>query len=272
MARPLVRYYLVLFNLVSFLGWSYLLVLTLAHLFNIDGSSPSTVPPQTASAALSRFLSSLPLFNAWTSPSFEARLHPALRPVYLRATTAYTRVGTPTAAVQSLAAMEVLHVLLGWVRAPLPTTAAQVSSRLFLVWGIVEQFTDVRTNPLYTSMILSWSITEVIRYAFYALTLMGSEPRLLLWLRYTTFYILYLTGASSEALLIYATLPSSSPIPGWRSWIHGMWTPTDYARAVLFTIWWPGLYVLYTYMIGQRKRVLGKDRGRRLGSKGDKAL
>ncbi|KAG5342939.1 hypothetical protein C0989_005888 [Termitomyces sp. Mn162] len=255
MARPLVRYYLVLFNLVSFLGWSYLLVLTLAHLFNIDGSSPSTVPPQTASAALSRFLSSLPLFNAWTSPSFEARLHPALRPVYLRATTAYTRVGTPTAAVQSLAAMEVLHVLLGWVRAPLPTTAAQVSSRLFLVWGIVEQFTDVRasplprsyltysqvrTNPLYTSMILSWSITEVIRYAFYALTLMGSEPPLLLWLRYTTFYILYLTGASSEALLIYATLPSSSPIPGWRSWIHGMWTPTDYARAVLFTIWWPG--------------------------------
>lgn len=89
-------------------------------------------------------------------------------------------------------------------------------------------------------MVVSWSATEVIRYSFYACNLLGYEPYVLLYLRYTTFYILYPLGASSEAFLIYATLPRSSPWPGWQSWVYGMWKPTDYVRAVLFLIWWPG--------------------------------
>lgn len=32
-------------------------------------------------------------------------------------------------------------------------------------------------------MILAWSITEVIRYAFYACALVGRQPKFLLWLR-----------------------------------------------------------------------------------------
>ncbi|KAG6896468.1 hypothetical protein C0992_008056 [Termitomyces sp. T32_za158] len=195
-----VRCYLVLFNVVSCLGWSYVLACTLSG----------------------------PLGDT------------------------YARAGTPTAAVQSLAILEVIHVLVGWVRSPLPTTTAQVASRLFLVWGIVDQFPEVRTSALYTTMVLSWCTTEVIRYSFYALGLLGHVPRALLWLRYTTFYVLYPTGASSEALLIYATLPPLRQLQAWG--------PTDYARAVLFGMWWPGLYSLYTYMIVQRRRVLGRGR------------
>ncbi|KAF8894902.1 protein-tyrosine phosphatase-like protein [Gymnopilus junonius] len=139
------------------------------------------------------------------------------------------------------------------------TTAMQVSSRLFLVWGIVEQFPEVRSNPLFSSMVFAWSMTEVIRYSFYAFNLLGKNPYVLLYLRYTTFYILYPVGASSEAFLIYATLPKSSPIPGWQSWLQGMWKPADYIRANLFAIWWPGLYIMYTYMLIQRRKVLGKN-------------
>lgn len=89
-------------------------------------------------------------------------------------------------------------------------------------------------------MVLAWSMTEVIRYCFYAANLAGYNPWSLLYLRYTTFYVLYPVGASSEAFLIYATLPASSPVPGWQSWLQGMWKPTDYLRAGLFAIWWPG--------------------------------
>jgi very-long-chain (3R)-3-hydroxyacyl-CoA dehydratase len=127
-------------------------------------------------------------------------------------------------------------------------------------------------------MVLAWSMTEVIRYSFYACNILGKNPYVLLYLRYTTFYILYPVGASSEAFLTYATLPTSSPVPGWQSWMQGMWKPMDYARAVLFAIWWPGnihffsfqpfhsspfffflsgLYVMYTYMIAQRRKVIG---------------
>jgi very-long-chain (3R)-3-hydroxyacyl-CoA dehydratase len=113
-------------------------------------------------------------------------------------------------------------------------------------------------------MLLVWSTTEVIRYPFYTFTLLGGVPYQLLWLRYTTFYLLYPIGAISEAVAVYATLPVSS-----------QWNIYDYVRTVLFVVWWPckisellllypvlkstlALYVLYTYMIKQRRKVLKK--------------
>jgi len=89
-------------------------------------------------------------------------------------------------------------------------------------------------------MVLAWSITEVIRYSFYAFNLLGYNPYVLLWLRYTTFFILYPVGASSEAFLMYATLPSSAPGMSAKSWLQGLWGPGDYLRAAFFVIWWPG--------------------------------
>ncbi|KAF4621163.1 hypothetical protein D9613_000611 [Agrocybe pediades] len=241
----LLKTYLVTYNVLSAIGWAYVFGLTVTHLLNLDGKSDAVYEPHTKTA---------------TVQTLESRLPPLLQTIFHRATTAYTRVGVQTAFVQSFAFLEVVHVIFGWVRSPLHTTVMQVSSRLFLVWGITEQFPEVRSNPLYSSMVLAWSLTEIIRYSFYAFNLVGLNPRVLSFLRYTTFYILYPLGASSEAFLIYATLPSSSPIPGWQAWIQGMWKPTDYARALLFAIWWPGLYVMYTYMIVQRRKVLGKPK------------
>ncbi|KAF8813605.1 protein tyrosine phosphatase [Phlegmacium glaucopus] len=251
--------YLVVFNVISALGWAYVLILTLVHLFNLDGKLNIAPTPNTASSLLSRLFSTISLPKIFKPVTTESQLPSYLQPLYQRATTLFYRVGAHTALVQTFAVLEIFHVLFGWVRSPLQTTVMQVSSRLFLVWGITEQFPEVCSNPLYASMVLSWAITEVIRYSFYACSLVRTTPFALLYLRYTTFYILYPTGASSEAFLIYATLPASSPFPGgWQSWLlQGMWKPTDYIRAGLFIIWWPGLYAMYTYMIAQRRKVLG---------------
>jgi very-long-chain (3R)-3-hydroxyacyl-CoA dehydratase len=56
-------------------------------------------------------------------------------------------VGVPTALVQSAAVMEVVHAAVGWVSSPVGTTAAQVASRLFAVWGVVELYEVVRLVP-----------------------------------------------------------------------------------------------------------------------------
>lgn len=69
--------------------------------------------------------------------------------------------------------------------------------------------------------------------------------------RYTLFYVLYPLGAGSEAMLIFSTLPSHWP---WQA----AWSFREYVYAGLFAIWWPGLYVMYTHMIKQRKRAIGK--------------
>lgn len=145
---PLLKVYLVAYNVISTLGWAYVLGLTVTHIFNLDGKSDTIQTPHgtTATLVLSRFMSSLSLpraFRFLASNTFETHLPVYLQPIYRRATTTYSRVGPLTAFVQSFAILEVVHVLLGWVRSPLPTTAMQVSSRLFLVWGITEQFPDV---------------------------------------------------------------------------------------------------------------------------------
>ena len=93
-------------------------------------------------------------------------------------------------------------------------------------------------------MVVSWAITEVIRYGHYTAGQLGLKPYVLLWLRYdgrkcaagglpgpsliadicvsvrwrttwgghsyTLFFVLYPTGAGSEALLAYAALQTAT--------------------------------------------------------------
>ncbi|KAI1795703.1 PTPLA-domain-containing protein [Ganoderma leucocontextum] len=232
------RYYLVLYNVLSTVGWAYILLITANAVFNFDGTH-ATVPRAPGAATIQR--------------KVEATLPAVLVPVVRRAARAYAAVGAQTAFVQSFAALEVLHVLLGWVRSPLGTTLVQVGSRLYLVWGITHLFPrfETHTNPLYASMVLSWSLTEVVRYSFYAFSLLGTEPAPLVFLRYTLFYVLYPTGASSEAFLMYATLPQPVLAFSLEGGLHTL------VRKVLFATWWPGLYVMYTHMTKQRRKVFG---------------
>jgi len=250
---------LVTYNVLSALGWLYVYYHTCRHLAGLTDLSrvAAVTSSPTAKSALIRILGSFPIFQSalpWTV-KVQSRIPPGLLPLLDRAKTTFTAVGWQTAVVQSFAFLEVIHCLLGWVRSPITTTAAQVASRLILVWGIADQYESARYNPIYASMVLSWSITEVIRYSFYASNRLQSEPRWLLWLRYTTFYVLYPTGAGSEAFLIFSTIPSQ--VAAWNGW--------DYIRAAMFLIWWPGLYIMYTHMIKQRRKVLGG--GRRLGGR-----
>jgi Protein tyrosine phosphatase-like protein, PTPLA len=58
------------------------------------------------------------------------------------------------------------------------------------------------------SVLIAWGITEVIRYSFYALKeLSGAAPHAVLWLRYTTFIVLYPLGVASELALVWLALP-----------------------------------------------------------------
>lgn len=45
---------------------------------------------------------------------------------------------------------------------------------------------QTRDHPLYTTMILAWSITEIIRYGFYECALLGVDIPALTWARYVS--------------------------------------------------------------------------------------
>ncbi|POR36458.1 Protein tyrosine phosphatase, partial [Tolypocladium paradoxum] len=158
----------------------------------------------------------------------------------------YDGAGEWTKWTQTVAAMEILHSLLGVVRAPLFTTLMQVSSRFLLVWAIVESFPFLAFSPFYSSMLVAWSVTEVIRYSYFALSLSGWQPAALTWLRYNTFFVLYPLGIFSECSLIYmATVPAAMRHPLEK-----------YVLYAILAIYVPGAYILYTHMMTQRNKVM----------------
>jgi hypothetical protein len=76
---------------------------------------------------------------------------------------------------------------------------------------------------LYT-LLLAWSVTETIRYPYYALKESAEAPELLTWLRYTTFIVLYPLGVMSELAMVWLALPWlrssgmwSWPMPNWAN-------------------------------------------------------
>jgi very-long-chain (3R)-3-hydroxyacyl-CoA dehydratase len=82
----------------------------------------------------------------------------------------------------------------------------QVASRLLLVWPVVNVFPSLATSPAYSSMLVAWSVTEVIRYSYFVLSLSGYQPAFITWLRYNTFYVLYPLGISSECWIVYSAI------------------------------------------------------------------
>lgn len=133
----LVKTYLVAYNLLSAAGWSFILYRTISHLCAFQPSQ------QQAPVSLLAGLKATPSPFLWI-PSF---IPANLVPLYQRACTTYDAVGATTANVQTAAALEILHVLLRFVRSSLATTTIQVASRLFSVWAIAACFPSVRSFP-----------------------------------------------------------------------------------------------------------------------------
>ncbi|KAI9306738.1 tyrosine phosphatase-like protein [Cunninghamella echinulata] len=146
--------------------------------------------------------------------------------------------------VQTAAIFEIVHSLIGWVRAPFVTTLMQVLSRLLLVWVVNELFPQIHTHWSYTTMITAWSIAELVRYSFYAFNLKGSVPSFISWARYNFFLVLYPTGVSSELIMIYLSLPYAKAF-------HPVLYYGLIASALSYI---PGFPVLFSHLWVQRKK------------------
>ncbi|RLV89673.1 Very-long-chain [Spathaspora sp. JA1] len=166
----------------------------------------------------------------------------------------FQKINFSTTLIQTLAIIEIVNSAIGLVKSPLFTTVTQVFSRLLIVWGIHQLLPSSPANFhwCFITLCLSWSITEIIRYSYYASNLKGGATvipnKYLTWLRYSTFYVLYPTGVFSEVYSVVLSLNEAKLVVGsWYAWL----------LRVILVVYIPGFYMLYTYMIKQRKKVLG---------------
>ncbi|KAI8636128.1 tyrosine phosphatase-like protein [Parasitella parasitica] len=149
--------------------------------------------------------------------------------------------------IQSTALFEIVHALLGWVRTPIITTVMQVFSRIFLIWAVNFPFPQIHSHWSYATMVISWSIAEIVRYSYYATNLVSTVPGSITWARYTFFLVLYPTGISSELIMIYQCLPHVKA--AWGDLYY-------YAYIAVILLYAPGSPVMYNHMRIQRNKYL----------------
>ncbi|XP_061948634.1 very-long-chain (3R)-3-hydroxyacyl-CoA dehydratase PASTICCINO 2 [Populus nigra] len=176
----------------------------------------------------------------------------------------YIAVEKPLQLAQTAAVLEILHGLVGLVRSPITATLPQIGSRLYLTWIILYSFPEIRSHFLVTSLVISWSITEIIRYSFFGVKeVLGFAPSWLMWLRYSTFLLLYPTGISSEVGLVYFALPYIKGSEKYCLRMPNKWNfsfDNFYAAILVLGIYIPGSPHMYSYMLGQRKKALSKSK------------
>ncbi|KAK4879417.1 hypothetical protein RN001_007563 [Aquatica leii] len=161
---------------------------------------------------------------------------------------------------QNAAILEIFHATFKLVPSSPVITMQQVFSRVMVVCGVLMASDDARLGLGLPLALSAWCITEIIRYLYYTLNLVNSVPYLLIWLRYTTFIILYPVGVTGELLCIYAAQNEMKQ--------SGMWTVT-LPNVLNFTFNYPylllgimALYVplfpqMYLHMFAQRRKILG---------------
>merc|ERR1712046_550536 len=172
--------------------------------------------------------------------------------------------------------MEVVHAALGIVPSNPVVMAMQIASRVLAVevlnCGVAARVSG--TLPWVLMLIFAWSVTEVIRYSFYALSSAGIKLFPLTWLRYSTFLILYPIGVSGELGVfsfgypIVAERHSGKECGLMPCGLFGKVFAAGLGGIGIWIIYLACFPMLYGTMLAQRKKVLGK---RQAASKDKKA-
>jgi len=205
--------YLVAYNTIQTLGWSFLLFQMATHLFS--GGEVATLYANT------KF--SLQIF-------------------------------------QTGAVLEIFHAIFGLVRSSVQVTTQQVFSRVYVVWAILYLCPTSQLSIGFPLLLFAWTITEIIRYSMYAVSLVGNPPYFLTWLRYTFFIIAYPVGVSGELICMYAALLQATQQDILSVQLPNMLNVTFSFPLIILGImlaYIPLFPPMYLYMFGQRKKVLG---------------
>ena len=158
--------------------------------------------------------------------------------------------------------MEVIHNIVGIVKSNPFLTFIQVTGRVFVVMAICDRYECVHYSIQLSTMVLAWNISEIIRYSYYAVNLVGRQIAALTWLRYTLFIVLYPIGAGSELACMITALPDikadqsyNIPMPNKVNVTFNFY----YTVLLLMCSYIPLFPQLYGHMLMQRKKMLGKQ-------------
>ena len=177
----------------------------------------------------------------------------------------YAALARPLQAVQTAAALEVLHAAAGLVRSSPATAAVQVASRLVVLWGAGVASPAAAASPWAALMVAAWGASEPPRYAFYLYGLAGARPpAALTWVRYSAFLLLYPAGITGEIGCVWTAMrdaPAAAALSLRLPNAHNVVYDHAWVLAGLLLLYVPGSPYMIGHMVRQRKQVLGGGKG-----------
>ena len=179
-------------------------------------------------------------------------------------TSLYVELGDHVKLVQMAAILEIVHAAIGIIRSNPMFCAVQIAGRLALVWLPIHFIAASQTSPGMTITLFAWSLTEMVRYSYYAFNLVNLNIGVLTWLRYTLFIVLYPMGVIGEMWCYIDALPTLATSKALRMEMPNAYnfTFSPYVVTIIILLGYaPGNYPLYFRMFTLRKKVLGVKTG-----------
>ncbi|KAK2643163.1 hypothetical protein Ddye_024926 [Dipteronia dyeriana] len=172
---------------------------------------------------------------------------------------AYGSAGELICLLQASSFLEVVHGAIGIVPSGVLFPLMQWGGRTFVLITIVRKIDEVQELPSVFITFVAWSLSEVIRYPYYALNCIGNCPSWITYLRYTAFIILYPIGlVPGEMWLMYEALPYIKKKNPYADYFALL--PFSYYNFVtVLLVCYPFLWLnLYLYLLKQRRSRLSK--------------
>lgn len=163
---------------------------------------------------------------------------------------------------QNAAFVEILNAVFGLVKSNPVVTTFQVFSRMMVVVGVVMATPTGKVSPGLPIALFAWSITEIIRYGFYALNIIKVVPKFVVFLRYTTFIALYPIGVTGELLCFWWAQRYARENSVWSLEMPNKLNATFSYYALLWIVmlgYIPIFPQLYMHMFTLRRKILSGD-------------
>lgn len=160
---------------------------------------------------------------------------------------------------QMISLLEVFHALVGLVRGFPVAALLQWTGRANVLYAIILAIPEIKAAVPAGAMIIAWSLSEIVRYPWYAAQLKGTCPFWLTWLRYTMFIPLYPVGVLGEIFSIYNALPI---IQSKR--MYSVTMPNSWNFGFEYAVFMKVVLVLYPFLWWQLYAMLLKTRSKKL--------
>ncbi|KAL2088326.1 hypothetical protein ACEWY4_015225 [Coilia grayii] len=158
---------------------------------------------------------------------------------------------------QILAVVEVINPALGLVNTAVFPAMVQVMGRNVILFVIFGSLAEMQNRIVVFFVFYTWSAIEIFRYPFYMLACVGVEWRLLTWLRYTSWALLYPLGTLAEAVTVIQSLSIFD-----ESDLYSLPLPAALGQSISFSftlklylfVMFLGLFINLRHMNSQRRR------------------